>query len=158
MKTIRYGLAVFLITAAAMLAVLVLLWTFEVWHVGAPGAGKLTAFMWQFWASVIVTAALFAGGRALLASSRAKPPRERLSWQQIEKILVVAQDGAELLGLMDTEREAAKVILEGAFRDEKNSVIMTEAGSRLTGMNLPTPPVLQAAIKQARNLYAGVPS
>lgn len=159
MKTIKYSLAIFLLTAAGMLAVLGLLWAFEVWHVGAPGEHKLAAFAWQLAVFTVLASALASGGVALLQTSRERQkPRERMPWAQIEKILIVAQDGNELLALMDTEREAAKVILDGAFLGTPDREILHAAIQQFQ-QNYEggyVPELVTRAIAQAKALYAGV--
>ncbi len=157
MRTIKYALAVFLLTAAGMLAVLVLLWAFEVWHVGAPGDHKLAAFTWQFGVVATVTAALAAGGVALLQSSRPVAPRKRFDAYTARNILLVAHPrGCELLEFIDggpTGEPVARVILDGAFNREADRKIYIRAMDAIALPTDETDGKVYAAIEQARALY-----
>jgi len=156
MKTIKYSLGIFLLTAGIMLGVLVLLWAWQVWAVGAPGDHKLAAFTWQFCVVATVTGACIAGGAALLQSVHARPvaPRKRFDDFTVKNILLVAHPrGCELLEFMEQAPDVAREILDGAYSGRGDRKIYIAAMARVKRCTDETDGKVYAAIEQAHALY-----
>lgn len=95
--------------------------------------------------------------RALMGKPKADATgRRRLTRSEVEKILLVAQDGPDLLAIMDKSPGAGAAIVDGVYDQRSSGEIFAQAMNLIAPMNdaeSETGWHVRRAIAQAQKLY-----